>query len=285
MWWKNNIEFTGFLLFLILGVAPLILGIGYALLYSFGLIGILSEGATLHHWISVFSGFEVPASFMYSFYIAFTSIGISVSLALILTVMFRNYSANSAFSYLLYLPLAIPAMVAAFFVYQMFGKAGLISGTAFHLNLISNIQAFPDLVNDRWGIGIITAHTMLAAPFFTILFLNIYKNERIDELNQLAVTLGSSKRNQFFDVTAPVVLTKGFPTILLYFIFVMGSYEIPLLLGQQSPEMVSVLAIRKLRRFNLMDIPEAYIIAVLYVLIVIALVVFLFKRKRFSNEF
>jgi putative spermidine/putrescine transport system permease protein len=42
---------------------------------------------------------------------------------------------------------------------------------------------------------------------------------------------------------------------------------------------VSVLAVRKLQRFNLLDIPQGYAIAVLYTIFVFILLVFLFKVK------
>lgn len=77
----------------------------------------------------------------------------------------------------------------------------------------------------------------------------------------------------------PVLLRQSFPTLVLYFIFVMGSYEIPLLLGSQSPQMMSVLTIRKLQRFDLTDMPQAYVVGVLYTVFVVGVVVFLLRKK------
>jgi len=59
--------------------------------------------------------------------------------------------------------------------------------------------------------------------------------------------------------------------VFLYFMFVMGSYEIPLLVGSQSVQMVSIRTIQRLQRYNLGDIPEAYAISVAYTLMIVIL--------------
>jgi putative spermidine/putrescine transport system permease protein len=76
-----------------------------------------------------------------------------------------------------------------------------------------------------------------------------------------------------------MLLQRALPNILLYFIFIFGAFEVPLLLGRSDPETVSVLAVRKLQRFNLLDLPQGYAIAVLYTLFVFTLLVLLFKAK------
>jgi putative spermidine/putrescine transport system permease protein len=60
----------------------------------------------------------------------------------------------------------------------------------------------------------------------------------------------------------------------------MGTYEIPLLLGRQSPSMLSVLVIRKLQRFNLADIPQAYAISVIYIILVSIILMLVYRSQR-----
>ena len=43
-------QWVGPIIFIALSVVPLLLGIGYALLYSLGLTGIINNGFTLAHW-------------------------------------------------------------------------------------------------------------------------------------------------------------------------------------------------------------------------------------------
>jgi putative spermidine/putrescine transport system permease protein len=281
---NSTFDLFGLVLFFLLAVLPLLLGVGYALLYSTGLIGALSDGFTLSHWQDVLQNSEILYSFAFSAWIAAAAITISVSLALGGTLLFNKQIDYGFFSYIVYLPLAIPGIVAALFVIQLLSGAGFLSRISYQLGLIDSVRGFPGMINDQWGIGIITAMVMLATPFFMIYFQTIYKSERLDELAQLATTLGSKKTATSFKVKIPIILSRAFPTMLLYFIFMLGSYEIPLLLGRESPQMVSVLTIRKLRRFNLLDIPQAYIIAILYILVILSVVIYLFKKRRLSYD-
>ena len=284
MWFRDKFRLVGIVLFFLLAVMPLLLGVGYALLYSLGVTGILSEGLTLEHWSEVLSDAEILFSFGYSVYITTTTMGIAVMASLFITLQLGGRLNRGALSYISYFPLAIPAIVAALFIFQLFSKAGLFSRISYQVGFTEAIQSFPGLVNDRWAIGIIAAHVMLAVPFFVIYFRNIYRSENLDRYRELALSLGSYPLQTAFRVQVPVLLYRALPTIVLYFLFVLGSYEIPLILGQESPQMVSVLAIRKLRKFNLMDIPEAYIIAILYLIVILGLVLLLFRKRRLSYD-
>ncbi|MDX1666916.1 MAG: hypothetical protein R3350_06795, partial [Saprospiraceae bacterium] len=71
--WKRN---AGLAAFVALAGLPLLLGISYALIYSLGLAGLLSEGFTLVHWREVFSSEAFWLSLGFSFYLALISIGI-----------------------------------------------------------------------------------------------------------------------------------------------------------------------------------------------------------------
>jgi putative spermidine/putrescine transport system permease protein len=69
----------------------------------------------------------------------------------------------------------------------------------------------------------------------------------------------------------------------LFFVFVLGSYEIPLLLGRQSPQMMSILTMRKLERFDLATIPQAYVIALIYTVMMVFFLGFAYKRKLLKS--
>ncbi|MEM6262911.1 MAG: ABC transporter permease subunit [Bacteroidota bacterium] len=267
-------------LFFLLAVGPLLLGIGYALAYSLGLVGLISEGMTADHWVKVVGGGEFWASLGTSAYVATMSIGIALLIALMATTSrYLNFQEGTA-SYAIYLPLTLPAMVTGFLIFLFLSNAGIISRVSHSIGLMEDIQMFPNLVNDVYSIGIIAAHTLMATPFFIILFANLYKSERIADYAHLAATLGGNRSQISRKVVFPMLLRPAFPTLVLYLIFVMGSYEIPLLLGRQSPQMVSVLAINKLQRFNLLDKPQAYVISLVYTFIVLSTLILLFWRSN-----
>ena len=266
-------------LLVLFAVLPLVAGLGFAVLYSVGLVGVLNNGFTGEHWMKIFGEGNVLQSFLYSAAIAVVSLLISVSLALPVSLRHHQSFRKGLLSYLIYMPLAFPGIVAAFFFFQFLTKSGVISRLLYQLRIISSIDQFPDLINDTFGIGMITAHVFLSFPFFVLLFVNIIKTERIVEYQQLASTFAATKWQSLFRVSIPMLLQKALPNIILYFIFIFGAFEVPLLLGRSNPEMVSVLAVRKLQRFNLLDIPQGYAIAVLYTIFVFILLVFLFKVK------
>ena len=274
----------GLVFFLAAVGLPLTLGMGYALLNAFGLAGALRPGLTGKYWRHLFGSDEVLRSLAYSAYIAASALAWSTSLALGLTWWLRRRN-GGLFSLVLYLPLSIPAIVAAFVSFQALSKSGLGSRLAFALGWITDLRQFPDWVNDPGGIGIIATHTLLALPFFTIYFLHSYATEHLAQLEQVAQSLGAGARQSAWRVTVPVLLHRAFPTLVMYFIFLLGSYEVPLLLGVQAPQMLSVLTVRKLRDFDLNAQPEAYALATLYAGLVFTLVYFLFRKRRLVDGY
>ena len=281
---NNSAEAVGILLFLVLAVLPLILGIIYALLYSLGAIGLVSDGLTLIYWERALTDSQFWLSIGYTFYIALTTIGLTIGTSLFLSLYFKKELRSGLTGFSIYVPLAFPAIVVAFLVFQLASQSGLFARIAYQLGFIADSSGFPELVNDPFGIGIIAAHTFMATPFFTLYFMNLYDQERVDKLRQVAESLGASTAKQLRRIVVPMLLKRAFPTLTLYTIFVMGSYEIPLILGRQTPQMMSVLVIRKLRRFSLSTIPEAYITALVFIAIIITLLIILFKSKKLSYD-
>lgn len=266
-------------IFLALAVLPLLAGWAYAGAYSLGLTGLLSEGFTLEHWRAVWSDRAFWQSLGFSAWVAAASTGIATLLALAAAIAWRRDFSKGWLSYAVYLPLTAPAIVVGFFTFQLLSKGGFLSRLSFQLGLTGSLTAFPDWVNDPLGVGVIAAHVWMATPFFTLLFVNFFETEQLNRLGQVARTLGAGRTQVIRRVFAPVLLRKAFPTLLLYAFFMAGAYDIPLLLGAQSPQMISVLAIRKLQRFDLGDVPQAYAISFFLVAGVILLLIFLKKQE------
>ncbi|MFT6035741.1 MAG: putative spermidine/putrescine transport system permease protein [Marivirga sp.] len=282
---KNKSSYIGLIFFLVIGILPFGLALGYALLYSFGIVGIINEGFTLQFWEEILTNGEFIQSFGFSALVSFISVALSVTSALWLAIRYKTDLNKRFLSFAIYLPLAVPGVVSAFFTLQLFSKSGFFSRIAFQLGAIDTIKEFPSLVNDSFAIGIILTFITLVLPFFLLLFLNIYKNERVDELVTLATTLGATRRQAIRHVSIPILLRKSWKLIALYFIFLLGSYEVPLILGRESPQMLSVLVVRELKQFDLTKISEGYVIAAIYTVAVSLAAIILFsKRNRNAYE-
>ncbi|MEM1270087.1 MAG: ABC transporter permease subunit [Bacteroidota bacterium] len=269
---------AGLLLFLLIAVGPIGFSLGYALLYSIGAVGLLSEGVTGGHWAKLFLEREIWQSFAVSVYVALVTVGATVVVALPLAVGFRRQLERGPLSYLMYAPLAIPSTVAAFIVFQTLSGAGFFSRIAYQAGWIQGTEGWPELVLDPWNIGVLVAHIGMAVPFFVLLFAQVYAQAGVPKLEQLARTLGAGRVQVVRRVTVPVVLRRSFENLVLLFVFVLGSYEVPLLLGQQSPQMVSVLTMRKYAMFDLTQKPEAFVIAIGYFLLASLLLVWAFRK-------
>ncbi len=264
-------------------MVPFAAAFGYSLLYSFGIIGVVNDGFTLEFWAEVFRSGAFLDALIYSVTIALISVFISVTAALWFTLKFQKKLRGKIVSFMIYLPLAIPGIVAAFFTVQILSKSGLFSRFSYLLGFTSGITDFPDLINDQYAIGIILVLISVVMPFFVLLFLNVYDNERLDQLTELARSLGASNSQTIWRVSLPVILRKTWTLIALYFIFLLGAYEVPLILGQESPQMLSVLIVRELKQFDLTKISEGYVVAVMYTILVSIATILLFSKRSTEN--
>jgi putative spermidine/putrescine transport system permease protein len=269
----------GLALFLGVAVLPIAFALAYAAAYSVGAVGLLREGVSLDAWRRLLGGGEAAASFALSLAVASATVALAVGGGLALALALRRRLGRGPLGLLLYAPLTIPATVAAFLVYKLLAPAGLLPRWLDAAGLVA-MEAFPRLVNDRYALGIVIAHVGLALPYLTLLFAEIARSERLDDLVRMARTLGASRRAARWRVEVPVLLRRAVPHALLLFVAVFGSYEIPLLLGRQAPQMVSVLILRKFERFNLADKPEAFALALLYAAVAGGLIALLFRATR-----
>jgi len=258
---------------------PLAAGAVYALLYSVGLAGSLARGFTLRYWESLVCRGTLWQTFAYSAYIMGVSILLSYLSALALVISARGRLMQRKWSRIFYLPLAVPALVLAFFAFRFLSGGGWLASLDFRLGFITSPQDFPELVNDPYGLGIIFVHFLLAFAFFSIYLDRVYANEHIEEQVQSAKILGAGSWQRLRRVIGPMILRKTWPAVSLYALFVFGSYEVPLLLGRSTPEMLSVRIVRMLSKFNLEDRPEGFAIVFAYMVLTVLLVIALRKSK------
>lgn len=271
------------LFFLSFAVAPLTSGFLYAGLYSFGVIGALSTGFTFNHWAALFGDQGFWSALTLSMGVALLTLLLSLGLSLTLLLGLRKELEQRVSYFLLHLPLALSSLVAAFLSFQWLGNTGMLARWAIHLGLFEKSQDFPELINDAHYFGVILTLTLLTFPVFTLLLLRFYQAENLNLLSQVAATLGASSRDIVFRVQLPALLRRISPTALLYFVFLFGAYEVPLLLGRQSPMMWSVYLSQKFRKFNLSDIPLAYSCTVFYALLILLLVGWFWRKAKALN--
>ncbi len=269
-------------LFTLLTIGPMLAGLVYAFMYSIGLAGLLGKGFTTTHWERLFEGGEALATLGYTTLIVLFSLLLALVPALVLAYFLTFARKGRSFYRTLFVPLTVPPLIAAFAMFHLLNPGGLLSRFAHGVGLVQEVGDFPRLVNDGWAVGIILTHVFLIFPFFTIVFTNMAHKERLPELRHLAQTLGARPWQYQLRVFVPVVLRRASALILLYGVFLFGTYEVPLLLGRQAPRAVTVFITEKVTRYDLMNIPVGYAMAVVYMVLIGAVVTFLLRRRSFN---
>lgn len=267
------------LLFVLATLGPVLVGLAFSLAYSVGAIGLLSHGLTLAHWQWTLTQRETWVSVAFSLWTALACLAFSIPLALGGLYLLGQRLHRGALAYLLYVPLATPAIVAALLSFELLSGAGLISRVAFALGLIDSTTAFPHLLFDRAGVGIILTHTALVAPFLLLLFDRLAQSERAGEYEQLAVSLGARRWQAWRGVVLPLLLRRAAPTLSVYLIFLLGAFEVPLLVGASYPAQMSVTVQRQFGSFALADKPRAYALVALYLMLMMAALPLLVRRS------
>lgn len=265
-----------YLMGMVLSLIPVVIAIYYASAYSFGWFDVQDQAFSLKHWSALLQDPALGSSIWFSFKNSLFTLFFTLIMAFIIADREYNSSKKRLPLYF-FLPLAIPPIVAAFLGFQWLNGGGWLARISFKLGLIDSIQEFPDFIYTASGIGIILVHALLLLPFFTILTHNYYRQSNIFSLGELSRNLGVSKVYFFINVTLPLILKKLFPMALLYLILLMGSYEVPLVIGGQHPKMLSIFVVEKLQRFDLANMPQAYAVALLFFTFVSVAVIFIHR--------
>lgn len=271
------------LILLLLTLVPLLLGLLYALAYSLGWWGLLSQGHTWAHWQAVMQDGDFWRALGFSAYIALGSVLLCLLFALLVVALGREVF-RGPWRFLLYLPLVFPPLVVAFVFFQSWSQGGWFSRLLYQWGWIKGLQDFPILVNDAWGLGILLSHLALVGPFFSLLLLNIYDNEQLNRLRGQAAQLGANRWQQWRRIVWPLLWRRSAATLLLYGVFFFGAYEIPLLLGRQSPQMLSVFSLEKLQKFDIQQKPQAYVATLFYALLLLSFLIAFFRFVRSANS-
>ncbi|MEI7702583.1 MAG: hypothetical protein WCK86_22505 [Planctomycetia bacterium] len=261
-------------------VLPVVWVFGYSVCYSLGAVGFLSQGLTSHYWVQAFTGQRLAESVLYSLFIAAVVTGCSLCLSLCLVCWLDAWRKHGRLVALLCIPLSTPAGVMGFLVLQIFSRGGVLSRVLHHLGVCSSPDDFPVLVNDANSVGLILALISGTCPLLMLYFLRIWQTAKVDDYVQLATRLGAASGQALRLVAVPMLLRRSPGLLMLTFAWNFGTWEIPLLLGSQSPRMMSVLIQQSTGQYAPEDRPLAFVFSTVYLVIVgIATAIFVSRRS------
>ena len=260
------------ILLLVIFVVGLINGITQSLgvIPTFGL-----REPTFKYYEEVLSSPQMKTSILFSLYIAFTSSLFSVIVGtLICMIIVINKKTKWIYEKLIEIPIVVPHIVVAIFILNIFSKSGLIARILASLGIISGQEQFFNLIYDKYGIGIMLAYLWKEIPFIIYFVLSIMSNIN-DSLGEAAINLGASRWKTFKMVTLPLCRNTILSGFLIIFVFSLGAYEIPQLLGPTLPKALPVLSYIQYIHPNLQNRPYAMALnGITFVISLIAAVIY-----------
>jgi putative spermidine/putrescine transport system permease protein len=243
-------------------------------------MGLLASGFTLRYWVHVLADGNTWLSLAYSVVIGGAGLAASLAAALALQATLGSRLHSGALQGLLFLPLALAPLVAALISVEIFGNAGLVARLAHAAGLIDRPEDFPSILYSFSGAGIVLTHMMLVTPFLVLLLDRVARHESIAALEGVARTLGATPWQAWRRIRLPVLMRACAPVLTIYWVVLMGAYDVPLLVGAQYPAMISVLIERRFSQFDLNMRPEAYALASLYAVVATGLLLALFSSRN-----
>jgi putative spermidine/putrescine transport system permease protein len=230
--------------YLAIAVALPLVNLGLA---SLGLLALgPAPGLTLDYYGEVFGNSILRDSLMFSLYIALSTTVLSVSVASVLSaLLMTNLPGRYLIGVLYKIPLVVPGLIAAFLVFSMIGPGGIGARIVAHFG-----WSWPELVNDRRGLGIILVLMWQNVPV-TMLIVSAVISGIPQDIIDAARNLGAGPRRVFTEVILPLSLPGVSAAALIVFIDSLGTFAVPSIIGPVYPQAISVMmTIEFLQRAN-----------------------------------
>ena len=243
---------------LLLGV-PIAAGVGYLVVGALGRMDAVAAGSPGR----VLRDPAVLRSALLSLWVAAAATMLALSLALAITLLLAgNARVERIARTLAMLPLPVPTVAATVAILLLLSQSGWLSRVAAALRLITTPAEFPALVYDPLAIGVILAVVWKEMPFLLLVALSL-QSLRGTALADTARTLGASPWQVVRRVTLPLLLRGMAPSVIAVFVFVLGSLELPLVLGPSSPLALPLLIQERRQARDAALHGDAYVIALL----------------------
>ncbi len=263
--------------------ALFLVGLFTGITQSFGVIPAFGlREPTTFYYEEVLSKPEMVRSILYSLRVAFFSSAGAVVFGVFFCSLCVMYGrTGKIFMSIVQIPVIVPHVVTAIFMVNIFSQNGILARIAYWLGMIGQQQDFPMLLYDAKGIGVVLAYLWKEIPF--ILYFVIAMMSHInDRLGEAAVNLGAGRWSAFFRVTLPLCSHTIISGFLILFVFALGAYELPFLLGATLPKALPVLAYQQYTHPDLKNRPYAMALNGIIILISLlcALAYYLLLKKQ-----
>lgn len=247
---------------------PVVIGGAYSLAASVGLVGAGASGFSLATWGDVLRASETWRSVGWTLLTA----GLGTALACVASVAVARGAGGSLLARQLALvPLALPHVAGALAALLLLGQSGFLARVAHAAGWIDGPAAFPALVYDRAGIGVTLAFAWKEFPFLLLNAIAVL-DSRDRTLEETARSLGANASETWRRVTWPLLWRGMAPAVIAVFAFLVGQYEMSVLLAPSDPLPLSMLTQERAVDPDLARRGAAHALALIAMLLTMALV-------------
>lgn len=227
---------------------------------------------------AVFADPAFLAALGLSLYIATVATGISAILALGAALLLRrSFAGRRVALFLFQLNLTVPHLVGAIGILYLLSQSGIFARLGFAAGMIDKPADFPALIYDPYAIGIIVQYVWKEIPFITMILLANLQSLGAD-FESVARSHGASRFQALCFVILPMLRPALMRACVIVFVFGFGAYEIPMILGQNYPAALPVLAYRAFTDVDLATRPEALAMGVVIAALSGAIVALWWRR-------
>ncbi|WP_319468613.1 ABC transporter permease subunit [uncultured Pseudodesulfovibrio sp.] len=237
-------------------------GLFMAVAQSFGFfLPIPHEGGLFDAYRELFRP-HILASAGHSLWVAAVSSTLAVSIGSIMAYQIWQLPERSGRMAIMYkIPLILPHIAVAFIILVFLSQSGVFASIGHQLGLVKTVRDFPPLLHGTGGAGMILAYVFKEVPFVIILALAVLR--RMDpRLVETARMLGARPMTVFLRVVVPHMRPALHTAFIILFLYGFGAFDIPFLLGESSPAMLSIETYNLYFRRDLVNRPTAMAILV-----------------------
>ncbi|HYF84631.1 MAG TPA: ABC transporter permease subunit [Clostridia bacterium] len=251
----------------VLFVLPMLLSIFILVVQSLGYIPALGlNSITLKYFFSVLKDRTFLDSLIFSMQTAVISTVLTIILGFIAAYALSKTKEEALVQKLVRLPLLIPHFTAAFLVFLMFSQSGGLSRVMGTMGLLHGQEAFPQMVFDSMGMGIIITYVWKEVPFAALVLYATMKTIGA-KFYDSAYNLGASELQYIMNVLVPLTLPSILSTFSILFAFNFGAFEVPFLIGPSYPKALPVLGYISYLSPDLKNRPETMAVNILITVI------------------
>lgn len=257
-------------------VAVVVTGVTAAVLQSIGLLPLVGRPRASVDAYRRVAGPELAESVLLSISLATASTATALVVGFAIAVLvLRSRRAGRVLSAAAALTVPVPHVIGAATIGLLLADSGFVARLTG-----ADPNTFPQLVAGPWWLAVVAEYAWKESAFVAVVVLAALAREE-QLLRDAAATLGASAPQRLRRVTLPLAAPALVATGGISFTYVIGSYEVPWLLGRTSPEPLTVLAYRLFTDADLATRPQALAVAVTALLLstlVVAVTVVVLRR-------